>query len=164
MLKNLFFIILTILITGCQSKMSYTTDPLKNEILAYTQKFEDVKDKFLVVGTYLNPVHQNLLIDKNREYFIISIYPKDSKIDYKSFKVNGDKTDVQVEILKNNDPFLKLITFTMPWGEYISISAPKKDTQTLNLSFDRFNDETSHQLLVSLNFRKIAKSLYWNSR
>ncbi|PPB69031.1 hypothetical protein CDQ77_06510 [Campylobacter hyointestinalis subsp. hyointestinalis] len=166
MKKIIIFAILPLFIIGCTPKKVYVHDPLKNELLAYTQKFEDVNDKFLVIATYLNPIHQDILEDKQNEYFILSIYPKESVIDYRSFKVNNDSNATKIKVLANDDPLLKLTTFKMPWGKYLKVSAPQIDSDTLNLTFDMIIDlnGTSRSLQVSLNFRKIAKSLYWNSK
>ncbi|AHE93462.1 hypothetical protein Q4Y15_000853 [Campylobacter fetus] len=166
-MKNAILIsIFAIFLASCSDKKAVIQDPLKNELLAYTQKFEDTNDKFLAVGTYLNPIHQDEFPDKKNEHFIITIYPKDSKINYSSFKVNDDNNGTKISILEDNDPLLKLTTFQMPWGIYLKVSAPQKNSDTLNLSFERFVDSngTSRPLQVSLNFRKIAKSLYWNSK
>ncbi|WP_082858153.1 hypothetical protein [Campylobacter iguaniorum] len=163
MKKYLLLTAIALLAFGCSQKKVYVHDPLKNELLAYTQKFEDTNDKFLVVGTYLNPIHQDIITQNNEENFILSIYPKDTKIDFTSFKINDDNNETKISVLSDDDPLLKLTTFKMPWGMYLKISAPQKQSDTLKLSFERL-DETSHHLQVSLSFQKIAKSLYWNSK
>ncbi|NLY04062.1 MAG: hypothetical protein GXZ15_04400 [Campylobacter sp.] len=57
MVKFINLALLTLLIIGCTSK-TYVHEPLKNELLAYTQKFEHIRDnsdRYLAVATYLNP-------------------------------------------------------------------------------------------------------------
>ena len=50
-------------------------DPLKNEFMAYTQKFESVKenDRYLGIATYLNPVMPEIRNENEDEFFIFKV-------------------------------------------------------------------------------------------
>lgn len=164
MKRCIFAAIIITLFNACVPK-DIDQDPLKNELLAYTAKFEDVQNKFLVLGTYLNPIHQNSAnLDPQKEYFVLCVYPKDANLILQSFKLNSDTNGTKIEILPENDKILELTTFKIPWGRYLKITAPSKDTQMLTLTFEREINGTSQAHQVSLNFRKIAKSLYWNAK
>ncbi|MFL1706359.1 hypothetical protein ACHJH3_05085 [Campylobacter sp. MOP7] len=143
---------------GCSNKI-VIHEPLKNELLAYTSKSEIIQKnlKILVLGTYLNPVHSELIKENKDEKFIIAIHPKDADVNLKSFSLNNDISGIKTRILDENDELLKLITFQMPWGKYIEVSAPEKSLDRLNLSFEIY---PSNQ--VSLEFQKVSKSMYWN--
>ncbi|WP_169974117.1 MULTISPECIES: hypothetical protein [unclassified Campylobacter] len=158
-MKNLLiFLALVVAFFGCSSKV-VVHEPLKNELLAYTSKSEIIqKDlKILVLGTYLNPVHSELIKESKDEKFIIALYPKDSEVNFKSFSVNNDISGIKARVLDENDELLKLITFQMPWGKYIEVSAPEKISDKLNLSFEIYPSKQ-----VSLEFQKVSKSMYWN--
>lgn len=158
-MKNLLiFLALVVAFFGCSSKV-VVHEPLKNELLAYTSKSEIIqKDlKILVLGTYLNPVHSELIKESKDEKFIIAVYPKDSEVNFKSFSVNNDISGIKTRVLDENDELLKLITFQMPWGKYIEVSAPEKISDKLNLSFEIYPSKQ-----VSLEFQKVSKSMYWN--
>lgn len=159
-MKNFtFLLMISLLFFGCTNK-DIPHDPLKNELLAYTQKFESVKqdDRYLVVGTYLNPIHANIRNKANEEHFILSVYPQDVGIVSKTLKVNND-TNVSIKKLDENDPLLKLTTFEMPWGAHYEVIAPEKNSNYLTLTY-----QTDNSLNVSLKFMKISKSLYWNPK
>lgn len=143
--------------SGCSDK-NVPHDPLKNEILAYTQKFESVKqgDRYLAIGTYLNPVDVNRSENDLREHFVLLTYPKEVEIIKNSLKVNGDN-NVELRKLKDDDEILKLTNFNMPWGNYYEIHSPEKKSDFLTITYNTTND-----LNVTLNFRKISKSMYWN--
>ncbi|QCD52956.1 hypothetical protein [Campylobacter sp. RM16192] len=156
-----FFIYLSVvfLFLGCANK-AIVHDPLKNELLAYTSKFEIVEknDKFLALGTYLNPIHSDIITKDKDERFIIAIHPKESKISLSSFSVNGSKDEVRARILAKDDPLLKLVTFNMPWGEYIEVVSPQKISDTLKVEFEIYPSKKA-----LLEFRKVSKSMYWSS-
>ncbi|MDO5046877.1 MAG: hypothetical protein Q4D84_09285 [Campylobacter sp.] len=158
-MKNLLiFLALITAFFGCSGKI-VVHEPLKNELLAYTSKAEVIEKelKILVLGTYLNPVHSDVIKDSKDEKFIIAVHPKDSEINFKSFSLNNDISGIKTRILDENDELLKLITFQIPWGKYIEVSAPEKFSDRLNLSF-----EIHPSKQVSLEFQKVSKSMYWN--
>lgn len=154
-MKNLIFCALALLImSGCSSK-EYPHDPHKNELLAYTQKFESIKgdDRYLGVATYLNPSYEEFANSEN-EYFLLSSYPTD--INITNLKVNG-KTPSVFEVLDDSDKYIKLSPFIIPWAKYYKIIIPKITADNLTITY-----ETDRSVSARLNFVKVAKSMYWN--
>lgn len=129
-------------------------DPLKNEFLAYTQKFESVRagDRYLAVATYLNPVAPELRNAAEDEMFLLTSYPKEIQIS--AVQING--ADANVVPLSDGDPLLQKELFKIAWASRYKITAPKSDKDELVLSY-----RTSNGLDVTMKFRKISKSLYW---
>lgn len=162
-MKNLFFCFFALMFFGCAS-MQNMDEPQKKELLAYTQKFE--AENFLIVASYINPIYAQEKgengMDKNDD-FIVSLYPKEAGILIHTIEINGSSDDISVNLLNDDEPLLNKLAFRSPWSKYYKISAPAKDSATLNLSFSA-SGENSQMHQVSLNFQKIAKSLYWSPR
>lgn len=158
MRKFLIFLSVVFIFFGCSDKV-VIHEPLKNELLAYTSKFEavDKENRVLVLGTYLNPVHSELISETKDEKFIIAVHPKESRIDLANFSINGSKEGVRARILPDNDPLLSLVTFQMPWGKHIEVISPEKTGDNLTLEFEIYPS-----VQASLKFRKVSKSMYWN--
>lgn len=129
-------------------------DPLKNEFLAYTQKFESVRagDRYLSVATYLNPVAPELRNAAEDEVFLLTSYPKEVQIG--AVQLNG--VNANVTPLHDGDPLLQKELFKIAWASRYKITAPKSDKDELVLSY-----RTSNGLGATMKFRKISKSLYW---
>lgn len=161
-MKKYIFVACAIFFAACTTHD--TDEPLKNELLAYTAKFED--SGFLVVGTYLNAIYQDELnLDPQKEHFIICAYPKDAQFNLSSVKVNGDKKGVKAEFIPPDALILKYAAIKIPWSSYFLVSAPSKSTPGLNLTFERAGfSGSSRPRPASLNFQKNSKSLYWNSK
>ena len=55
------------------SKKEQIHEPLKNEFMAYTQKFESVKenDRYLAIATYLNPVMPEIRNETKMNFFCL---------------------------------------------------------------------------------------------
>ena len=130
-------------------------DPLKNEFLAYTQKFESVRagDRYLGVATYLNPVAPELRNAAGDEVFLLTSYPKEIQI--LAVQING--TNANVTPLSDGDPLLQKELFKIAWASRYKITAPKSDKDELVLSY-----RTSNGLNATMKFRKVSKSLYWH--
>ena len=129
-------------------------DPLKNEFLAYTQKFESVRagDRYLGVATYLNPVAPELRNAAGDEVFLLTSYPKEIQI--RAVQING--ANANVVPLSDGDPLLQKELFKIAWSSRYKITAPKSDKDELVLSY-----RTSNGLSATMKFRKVSKSLYW---
>ena len=129
-------------------------DPLKNEFLAYTQKFESVRagDRYLGVATYLNPVAPELRNAAGDEVFLLTSYPKEVQIG--AVQING--VNANVTPLSDGDPLLQKELFKIAWASRYKITAPKSNKDELVLSY-----RTSNGLGATMKFRKISKSLYW---
>ncbi|WP_298023791.1 hypothetical protein [uncultured Campylobacter sp.] len=129
-------------------------DPLKNEFLAYTQKFESVRagDRYLGVATYLNPVAPELRNAAGDEVFLLTSYPKEVQIG--AVQLNG--ANANVVPLHDGDPLLQKELFKIAWASRYKITAPKSDKDELVLSY-----RTSNGLGATMKFRKVSKSLYW---
>lgn len=129
-------------------------DPLKNEFLAYTQKFESVRggDRYLGVATYLNPVAPELRNAAEDEVFLLTSYPKEVQIG--AVQING--ANANVVPLHDGDPLLQKELFKIAWASRYKITAPKSDKDELVLSY-----RTSNGLDATMKFRKVSKSLYW---
>lgn len=158
-MKNfIFFTLFCIVFAGCSDK-KFAHEPLKNEFMAYTQKFESVKenDRYLAIASYLNPVFSEFQTENKEEFFLLNIYPKDETILPNSLKING--VFAKVEILDDNDPLIKKVAFNLPYSSVFKISVAKQNADNLVLSY-----ETSNNLKPKFTFRKISKSLYWNPR
>lgn len=142
---------------GCSDKNA-VHEPIKNEFMAYTQKFESVKenDRYLVVGTYLNPVYPDIRNEKEDEIFILSVYPKENMFDEKTLKINGSSSGVKVELLSENDPLMRLRVFNLPWSNHYKITSANKNSRYLEISY-----KSANNLDVNLKFQKLSKSLYW---
>lgn len=149
---NLFILVL-IFLTGCAEKKS-DLDPVKNELLAYTQKFESINEekRYLAVSTYLNPVLKN----SDKEIFILSSYPKEETILLDSINVNND-FDLNITKLDLEDELLKMVNINIPWSNHYKITSHIKDNDYLTLSY-----KTQSGINANLKFLKVSKSMYWN--
>ena len=158
MSKFLSFFVFILMIFGCAGEKVIVHEPLKNELLAYTSKSEiiDGTDRTLIVATYLNPIY-NSDLDASKEHFLVAINPKEHAQNLKNIKVNDDSNATNARLLDENDEMLKFAGFSMPWALYYEVTAPSKQSDDLALSFEIYQSKP-----VLLNFRKVAKSLYWN--
>ncbi|MGG7072877.1 hypothetical protein U5B43_01285 [Campylobacter sp. 9BO] len=158
MKKFLIFLAILAFIQGCSNKKVIVHEPLKNELLAYTSKDEiiDKNGNTLITATYLNPIYQSKVAIKNEEKFLVAINPKEHEINPQTIALNGNTNGTRARVLEQDDELLKLTGFNMPWGIYYEISAPSKETDNLNLSFEIYPSKK-----VSLDFLKVSKSLYW---
>lgn len=147
------------LLSGCADKNTID-EPIKNEILAYTQKSEIIKDKYraLIIATYINPVKKT---KDNDESFILSINPKNAEILADSISINSDK-NIKISQIDENDKNLENIGFNLPWSRHYIVRSQKKDSDKLELSLSIKVCETCPSEQVYLSFQKVAKSLYWN--
>ena len=158
MSKFISFFIFILMIFGCAGEKVIVHEPLKNELLAYTSKSEiiDGTDRTLVVATYLNPIY-NSDLDASKEHFLVAINPKEHASELNNITVNNDSNATNARLLDENDEMLKFAGFSMPWALYYEVTAPSKQSDDLTLSFEIYQSRP-----VLLNFRKVAKSLYWN--
>ena len=158
MSKFISFFVFILMIFGCAGEKVIVHEPLKNELLAYTSKSEiiDGTDRTLIVATYLNPIY-NSDLDANKEHFLVAINPKEHAGELNNIKVNNDSNATNARLLDENDEILKFAGFSMPWSVYYEVTAPSKQSDDLTLSFEIYQSKP-----VLLNFRKVAKSLYWN--
>lgn len=155
MRKTAFFLLALSFFTSC-SKVDSLTNPFKNEVLAYTQKFEyiNAKTRYLSVGVYLNPIDPNLKDREKIEYFILSTYPKDIQIKPNSIKVNNKIANIKD--ISKSDKFIKYNDFDIPYSNSYLITLPSIKADELSLSYQTQND-----INVTLKFRKISRSMYW---
>ena len=153
LLKGLLLAALALFLNSCSAN-DPRHDPLKNEFLAYTQKFESVRagDRYLGVATYLNPVAPELRNAAEDEVFLLTSYPKEIQI--RAVQING--VNANVVPLHDGDPLLQKELFKIAWSSRYKITAPKSDKDELVLSY-----RTSNGLDATMKFRKISKSLYW---
>ena len=158
MSKFISFFVFILMIFGCAGEKVIVHEPLKNELLAYTSKSEiiDGTDRTLIVATYLNPIY-NSDLDASKEHFLVAINPKEHASGLNNIKVNNDSNATNARLLDENDEMLKFAGFSMPWSVYYEVTAPSKQSDDLTLSFEIYQSRP-----VLLNFRKVAKSLYWN--
>lgn len=158
MSKFLSFFVFILMIFGCAGEKVIVHEPLKNELLAYTSKSEiiDGADRTLIIATYLNPIY-NSNLDQSKEHFLVAINPKEHASELNNIKVNNDSNATNARLLDENNEMLKFAGFSMPWALYYEVTAPSKQSDDLTLSFEIYQSKP-----VLLNFRKVAKSLYWN--
>ena len=158
MSKFISFFVFILMIFGCAGEKVIVHEPLKNELLAYTSKSEiiDGADRTLIIATYLNPIY-NSNLDQSKEHFLVAINPKEHASELNNIKVNNDSNATNARLLDENDEMLKFAGFSMPWALYYEVTAPSKQSNDLTLSFEIYQSKP-----VLLNFRKVAKSLYWN--
>ena len=158
MSKFISFFVFILMIFGCTGEKVIVHEPLKNELLAYTSKSEiiDGTDRTLIVATYLNPIY-NSNLDASKEHFLVAINPKEHASELNNIKVNNDSNATNARLLDENEEMLKFAGFSMPWSVYYEVTAPSKQSDNLVLSFEIYQSKP-----VLLNFRKVAKSLYWN--
>ncbi|WP_459861507.1 hypothetical protein [Campylobacter concisus] len=158
MSKFISFFVFILMIFGCAGEKVIVHEPLKNELLAYTSKSEiiDGADRTLIIATYLNPIY-NSNLDQSKEHFLVAINPKEHASELNNIKVNNDSNATNARLLDENDKMLKFAGFSMPWAIYYEVTAPSKQSDDLTLSFEIYQSKP-----VLLNFRKVAKSLYWN--
>ena len=158
MSKFISFFVFILMIFGCAGEKVIAHEPLKNELLAYTSKSEiiDGTDRTLIVATYLNPIY-NSNLDASKEHFLVAINPKEHASELNNIKVNNDSNATNARLLDENNEMLKFAGFSMPWAVYYEVTAPSKQSDDLALSFEIYQSKQ-----VLLNFRKVAKSLYWN--
>ena len=153
LLKGSLLAALALFLNSCSAN-DPRHDPLKNEFLAYTQKFESVRagDRYLSVATYLNPIAPELRNAAGDEVFLLTSYPKEIQIH--AVQING--ANANVTPLHDGDPLLQKELFKIAWSSRYKITAPKSDKDELVLSY-----RTSNGLGATMKFRKISKSLYW---
>lgn len=153
LLKGALLAALALFLNSCSAN-DPRHDPLKNEFLAYTQKFESVRagDRYLGVATYLNPVAPELRNTAEDEVFLLTSYPKEIQIH--AVQLNG--ANANVVPLHDGDPLLQKELFKIAWSSRYKITAPKSDKDELVLSY-----RTSNGLGATMKFRKVSKSLYW---
>ena len=153
LLKGALLAALALFLNSCSAN-DPRHDPLKNEFLAYTQKFESVRagDRYLGVATYLNPVAPELRNAAEDEVFLLTSYPKEIQIH--AVQING--ANANVVPLHDGDPLLQKELFKIAWSSRYKITAPKSDKDELVLSY-----RTSNDLGATMKFRKISKSMYW---
>nr|WP_314167038.1 hypothetical protein [uncultured Campylobacter sp.] len=153
LLKGLLIAALAFFLNSCSAN-DPRHDPLKNEFLAYTQKFESVRagDRYLGVATYLNPVAPELRNAAEDEVFLLTSYPKEIQI----FAVQINGANANVVPLHDGDPLLQKELFKIAWSSRYKITAPKSDKDELVLSY-----RTSNDLNATMKFRKVSKSMYW---
>ena len=158
MSKFISFFVLILMIFGCAEHKVIVHEPLKNELLAYTSKSEiiDGANRTLIIATYLNPIY-NSNLDQSKEHFLVAINPKEHASELNNIKVNNDSNATNTRLLDENVEMLKFAGFSMPWSVYYEVTAPSKQSDDLTLSFEIYQSRP-----VLLNFRKVAKSLYWN--
>ena len=158
MSKFISFFVFILMIFGCAGEKVIVHEPLKNELLAYTSKSEiiDGTDRTLIVATYLNPIY-NSNLDASKEHFLVAINPKEHASELNNIKVNNDSNATNARLLDENNEMLKFAGFSMPWAVYYEVTAPSKQSDDLALNFEIYQSKQ-----VLLNFRKVAKSLYWN--
>ena len=154
LLKGLLLAALALFLNSCSAN-DPRHDPLKNEFLAYTQKFESVRagDRYLAVATYLNPVAPELRNAAEDEVFLLTSYPKEIQI--LAVQLNG--ANANVTPLHDGDPLLQKELFKIAWASRYKITAPKSDKDELVLSY-----RTSNGLGATMKFRKVSKSMYWH--
>ena len=172
MQKLLIFLAILVAFSACNTA-SKISNAENKELLAYTTKLQ--KGEFLVVGAYINPIYDKQKGIEN-EYFVLSVLPSDSQILAHTISVNNESDGTSLKELDANDEMLNNINFKVPWAKYYLITAPSKKADVLSLSFEaKFKSaqdgdlnaslsENYQNLLVSLSFQKIAKSLYWNPK
>lgn len=143
------------------SKKEQIHEPLKNEFMAYTQKFESVKenDRYLAIATYLNPVMPEIRNENEDEFFLLSAYPKEIEFDKSSLKINGSSENVVITELGDDDPLMQKVAFNIPWSRTYKITAPKSGADYLSISY-----RTTNGLEAKFSFRKVSKSMYWNPK
>lgn len=159
---NKFVLIFLLIFSACGYKYP-NQDNSKNELLAYTQKYSNTDESFLMIASYLNPVLDNEFLDE--ENIVLAIYPKSTQIDLKSFVVNDQQA--QAVLSDQNDEFVKLAPIEVPWGKYIKIKAKSQDSPDLHIKFNRLLPEAhgiSRPVQESLTLKRNAKSLYWNAK
>ena len=154
LLKGALLAALALFLNSCSAN-DPRHDPLKNEFLAYTQKFESVRagDRYLGVATYLNPVAPELRNAAEDEVFLLTSYPKEVQI--RAVHING--ANANVTPLGDGDPLLQKELFKIAWASRYKITTPKSDKDELVLSY-----RTSNDLGATMKFRKISKSMYWH--
>lgn len=154
LLKGSLLVALALFLNSCSAN-DPRHDPLKNEFLAYTQKFESVRagDRYLAVATYLNPVAPELRNAAEDEVFLLASYPKEVQI--LAVQING--VNANVTPLSDGDPLLQKELFKIAWASRYKITAPKSDKDELVLSY-----RTSNDLGATMKFRKVSKSMYWH--
>lgn len=151
----LFFMILFF----CACEKQPEVGNLSDEILAYTAKFQSDNPKILVLATYLNPIYQEAVDSDKNETILLNLYPKNLKI--KKAKLNGD--DVFIKELDDSDQISKFASFDIFWGDKFELKSSPKSAAKLNLQLTLL-DENDRLIQASLDFQKIAKSLYWHSK
>lgn len=159
---NKFILIFLLIFSACSYKYP-NQDNSKNELLAYTQKYSNTDESFLMIASYLNPVLGSEFLDE--ENIVLAIYPKSTKIDLESFMVNNQQA--QAVLSDQNDEFVKLAPIEVPWGQYIKIKAKPQDMPNLEIKFNRLLREAhgiSRPVQESLILKRNAKSLYWNAK
>ena len=147
LLKGSLLAALALFLNSCSAN-DPRHDPLKNEFLTYTQKFESVRagDRYLSVATYLNPVAPELRNAAEDEVFLLTSYPKEIQI--LAVQLNG--ANANVTPLHDGDPLLQKELFKIAWASRYKITAPKSDKDELVLSY-----RTSNGLDATMKFRKI---------
>lgn len=159
-MKKILLLIISLFFISCSTK-NYTKEVLKDEILAYTSKVENVieNNRYLATLSYLNPIFAEFRNENEDEFLILMSYPKEIEIDETSFSINSQNSDISVEILSDNDPLLEKLTFKLPWANYYKISSSKATDDIIILTY-----KTKSDFMPKFLIRKTPKSLYWNPK
>lgn len=159
-MKKLLFLF-ALFFLSCADKKTYVHNPQKNELLAFTQKYEYIKsneNRFVVVGTYLNPILFKNEFSAPSENFILLLYPDSLLFDEESVKINGKDEDIQIKELQEDDELVKDLPINVPWGKYYLITSPAQKADKLTLSC-LISDQQ-----IKLTFVKVSASMYWTQK
>lgn len=160
-MKNVLLILLSIMIYGCSSKRDTFHNLEKNELLGFTQKFEFIENnenRFVIIGTYVNPILFKNEFSATSENFLLILYPESLSFDENSVAVNGDNKDIKIEQIYEGDELLEKLAISVPWGNYFLITSPaQKNSKTVTLSFLTTSGQS-----VKLSFAKVSASMYWS--
>lgn len=160
MKKTIFALATVFFLSACSNK-NFMHDPIKNELLAYTQKTEVINknQRVLVLGTYLNPAYPDLVSENLEEHFIVAIYPKETEVAKGSFTINRSSQNVVIRELQEGDDLLKKVAFSVPWGKYYEIVSPQKNTDVIRINFEIYPSAR-----IELAFQKVSVSMYWQPK
>ena len=159
-MKKILLLIICLFFVSCSTKNN-TQEALKNEFLAYTTKFEFIENdqRYLAILSYLNPVFAEFRNKNEDETLVLISYPKEIELDAQTFSINSQNSDIFVQKLDENDPFLDKLTFKVPWANYYKITSSKVVDDLIALAY-----KTPSGFEVKFTIRKNPKSLYWNPK
>lgn len=160
-MRLFLYIFLAIFILGCNTKQKvgyFDTQKNEQQAIINTKKaqFSIGERKFLLSGTYLNPIKSLHL--KGQENFLITIYSshlKNGENIITGAKLNGKIDGIHWEPIKNSNPLTTLSPIANKWNHYFLIKTPFVKNYDLNLTLQ------IHRIKrVVLNFEKYLVKQY----
>ncbi len=148
-MKIFLTVLLVLFLSGCEKNIPLNQsniDKMYQLSIVNTRK-AIIKNldgtKIIIIATYLNPLQFKQMNNKE-EMFLVGIYisndtnkkSKDSLNPFYKISLNNDSSLDDMQKLKSNSKYLKLLPFKNIWSDYYLLKFPAKKSRTLTLTFE----------------------------